>query len=77
VITEADLEAVSLHADNDQPDAHPGVEPAVQQSQLWRARRQMEEAEGGTQEQPTAIVRHSRAARAQPQPPRRRPACVG
>ena len=38
-----------MQAHGDQANASPGVEPAVQESQLGRARRELEEAEGGAE----------------------------
>jgi hypothetical protein len=36
MLAEADLIALVRHADDDQPDARPGVEPAVDEGQLGR-----------------------------------------
>ena len=46
--------------DRGQPDAGPGVEPAVQELQLGCAWWELEEAEGGAEQQAATIVRHRR-----------------
>jgi len=47
VLSELQVPPLSVQSHRDEPDAAPGVEPAVQESQLGRARRELEEAEGG------------------------------
>jgi hypothetical protein len=49
---------VAVQPNRDQSDAGPGVEPAVQEAQLWRAWLELEEAEGGA-EGGAAAVAHS------------------
>jgi hypothetical protein len=44
VFSQAHLEALAPHPDDDEADAGPSVEPAVQQAQLGRAGRELEEA---------------------------------
>ena len=46
-MTQREPEPLPLDADDDQTDAGPGVEPAVEQAKLGRARLELEEAEGG------------------------------
>jgi hypothetical protein len=58
VLTNAHLEALVCHADDDQADPRPRVEPAVEQLQLRRARRQAEEAEGGAEGGAALITSH-------------------
>jgi hypothetical protein len=48
-VAQREPEPLPLHAHGDQPDAGPGVEPAVEQPELGRARRELEEAEGGAE----------------------------
>ena len=44
-VTQREPEPLALDADNDQAEAGPGVEPAVQEPQLGRSRWELEEAE--------------------------------
>jgi hypothetical protein len=44
-----------LDTHDDPAEAGPGVEPSVQQPQLWRARREVEEAEGGADAATTSV----------------------
>jgi hypothetical protein len=56
MLTEADLIALVRHADDDQADAAQGVEPAVEQPQLWSARRDLHEAQGDPKVGKAAVV---------------------
>jgi len=44
VLRELELPDLAVKASNDQPDAGPGVEPAVEELQLWLARLELGEA---------------------------------
>jgi hypothetical protein len=59
-VTERQPVAEALDADRDQADAHPRVEPLVQQPELGRAARQLKETERGA-EGGEAAVGHDRA----------------
>jgi hypothetical protein len=61
-VTEREPEPLTLDAHDDQVEPGPRVRPAMEQPQLRSARRELEEAEGGAQEKPPAIVRHRRSA---------------
>src|SRR4029453_12146137 len=54
-VREREPVAEALDADSNQADAHPAVEPPVEQAQLGRARWQPEEAEGGGEEGAPAV----------------------
>jgi hypothetical protein len=47
-VADREPEALTLDAHDDQAETGPGVEPVVQQPQLRRARRELEEAEGSS-----------------------------
>jgi hypothetical protein len=47
VLRELEIVSDAMKPNGDQPDASPGVEPAVQELQFGRARRELEEAEAG------------------------------
>jgi len=59
-VAQRESEPLPLDAHDDQADAGPGVEPAVQELQLGRARRELEEAEGG------AEIVHARSRSVEP-----------
>jgi len=69
-------QALPLDAHGDEPDALPGVEPGVQKLQLGLGGGEVEEAEGGVEEKPAAVVRHLMFAHRPPRLPRPRPACA-
>ena len=50
VATQFEIVALSRHAGDDVADSGPGVEPAVEEAHLGRARFEREEAESGVQE---------------------------
>ena len=68
VLADAHLEALVRRPDDDQADPRPRVEPPVEQAQLGRARRDLEEPKRGAEEREAAVLRgaHSmiRSARA-------------
>jgi hypothetical protein len=48
-VAQGQTQTLTLDAYGDQPDALPGVEPAVQEPQLGLGSRDLEEAEGGAE----------------------------
>jgi hypothetical protein len=75
-VTKGQSQALALDAHDDQPDAGPGVQPLMQQPQLGRARLNLEEAEGGAEQQAAAIVKHPGSVHGPLPPPRPRPDSV-
>ena len=57
-MAQGQTQALALHAHGDEPDAGPGIEPAVQELQLGRAWRELEEAEGGEEVRQSASTGH-------------------
>jgi hypothetical protein len=59
-VAQREPEPLTLDAHDDEAEAGPGVEPAVQQTQLGCAGRELEEAEGGAEEGEPVIGHGSR-----------------
>jgi len=57
-VAEREPEPLPLDAHDDQAETGPRIELAVEQPQLGRARRELEEAEGGGEVGAACLVRH-------------------
>jgi hypothetical protein len=55
VLSQAHLTSLVRHADDDQANAGPRVEPVVHQPQLGHAGRELEEAQGGADAATTSV----------------------
>jgi hypothetical protein len=55
VLRELKVPPLAVQSHGDQPDARPRVQPAVQEPQLGRAGRELEEGEGGAEGDEAAV----------------------